>query len=201
VVVTLPAPAPAAGTVTLTSSVPAATDPLPTVFVSAGASSFSYTVRPVPVATDTLVQISAGQISARGLVAIPDSVATLRVLAPVLVSLVLEPSSGIGGAPLTASNASGSCVGVSPGVQICPLEYSLEGRVTLSGVAPAGGVSVLLASSNPVATVPSSLVIPANFRSFTFPITTTTVSAPAVAQISARLGTITKSAPLQVLPK
>jgi trimeric autotransporter adhesin len=199
VVVPLPAPSTAAVTVTLTSSLPAVTYVPSTVFVPAGASSFSYTVRTVPVATDTSVQISARVFN----VAIPGSVATLRVLAPVLVSLVLSPTSKTGGAPLTKSSTQDSCVGNLPYEPICMFTYSLSGMVRLSGFAPAGGLgfSVVLASSNPAATVPSSVVIPANWIRFNFPITTTAVSAPTVAQISARLGTIVKSAPLEILPK
>ncbi len=52
---------------------------------------------------------------------------------------------------------------------------SAQGTVTLSGPAPAGGVVVNLASSDPSTTVPTTVTVPANALSATFTITTTAV--------------------------
>ncbi len=61
---------------------------------------------------------------------------------------------------------------------------SAQGMVTLSGPAPAGGAVVNLASSSPSATVPTTVIVPANSFSATFTITTVAVSAVTQLNIS-----------------
>ncbi len=61
---------------------------------------------------------------------------------------------------------------------------SAQGTVTLSGPAPAGGAVVSLSSSNPAATVPATVTVPANGLSAIFTITTTAVSAVTELNIS-----------------
>ncbi|MFI5088974.1 MAG: N,N-dimethylformamidase beta subunit family domain-containing protein, partial [Terriglobales bacterium] len=60
----------------------------------------------------------------------------------------------------------------------------VQGTVTLSGPAPAGGVVVTLASSDPSATVPATVTVPANSLSANFTITTAAVGAPTQPDIS-----------------
>jgi len=61
---------------------------------------------------------------------------------------------------------------------------SAQGTVTLSEPAPAGGVVVNLASSDPSTTVPTTVTVPANAFTATFTITTTAVGAVAQLNIS-----------------
>jgi hypothetical protein len=82
---------------------------------------------------------------------------------PVLVSLSLNPSTVVGG-------------------------NSSQGTVILSSPAPAGDVVVSLATASPNASVPATVTIPAGSWGATFPITSTTVSAVTVANISAAFG-------------
>lgn len=191
VLVTLSAPWPSATTIALTSSLPAVASVPPTVAVPAGSSSFSYTVSTSPVGTDTSVQISARVVTITGGVAVPGR-ATLSVLAPVLMSLALDRSSVPGGVAMVLSSTLGT---TWPPAMVTVMS---GGVVSISGPAPSG-LSIALASSDPAATVPSSVVIPANGTTAHFPITTTTVATPRIAQISAQLGTVMKSAPLEIL--
>jgi hypothetical protein len=71
------------------------------------------------------------------------------------------------------------------------------GTVTLTGPAPVA-VSVALSSSDPSATVPASLTVPAGASSATFSISTQVVSADRPVTISASFRTVTKTAPLTV---
>jgi hypothetical protein len=64
----------------------------------------------------------------------------------------------------------------------------LTGTVTLTGVAPAGGVVVSLQSSNPAAQLGASVTVPAGQTSATFNITTTAVSANTPSAITASIG-------------
>lgn len=177
VLVPMSPPSTAASTVVLTSSLPAVASVPSSVFVPAGSSSFSYTVATSPVATDTSVQISARVFN----VSIPGAVATLRVLAPVLTSLYIDPPSAAGEG------------------RFVPDWLPPMGIVSINAPAPAGGLSIALVSSNPAAPVASSVSISAGSMSARFPIYTHSVSAPTVAEISVRLGTIAKSATLELL--
>src|SRR5207253_1329441 len=73
------------------------------------------------------------------------------------------------------------------------------GTATLSGPAPAGGAVVTLLSSNTnVATVPSSVTIPAGSTSRTFTVSTQRVDNTASVTISGTYGGVTRSATLTV---
>ena len=61
---------------------------------------------------------------------------------------------------------------------------SSQGTVTLSGPAPAGGISVALASNDSSTQVPASVTVPANAFSATFNITTSSVTAVTPVTIS-----------------
>jgi acetyl esterase/lipase len=87
-------------------------------------------------------------------------------------------------------------VGVSPAA--APGGQKVNGTVTLNGPAPAGGVSVGLASSDPAAAVPASLTIPAGAISASFTVSTQAVSADRQVTISASYRLATRTAALTV---
>ena len=90
-------------------------------------------------------------------------VATLVVQPPVLSSFSMAPSTIIGGSSST-------------------------GTVSLTGPAPAGGISVILNSYDGSVTVPASVTIPAGSSSATFTATTIGVASDETVQIKANLG-------------
>jgi len=77
---------------------------------------------------------------------------------------------------------------------------SSKGTVTLSAPAPAGGAVVLLASTNPVATIPPSVTVPAGQTRASFPITAPAVSSVQTGTITATSGGQSRSATLKVRP-
>jgi hypothetical protein len=101
---------------------------------------------------------------------------TLTVLAPALKSLTLSPASFIGGC-----------------------EQSI-GKVTLTGTAPAGGVTVSLTDTNPAATLPASVTVPAGALSATFIITASAVSSNQTGAATATLNGISLTKALTVRP-
>jgi|GEM_PF-2612195 len=86
-------------------------------------------------------------------------------------------------------NSPGAGSGTLQGVVISPNPVTsgsaATGTVTLPTAAPAGGILVTLASNNPVATVPPSIIIPAGQTSGTFPVTTTASGTQQTAVITA----------------
>jgi hypothetical protein len=92
---------------------------------------------------------------------------------PTLASLTLNPSSVAGSKPVT-------------------------GTVTLTAPAPSGGVVVTLTDNIAATTVPPSVTIPAGLKSKTFTITTKVVTANQTGTVTAKLGAVTKNAPLTV---
>ncbi|MDR3689869.1 MAG: PQQ-binding-like beta-propeller repeat protein [Fimbriimonas sp.] len=101
--------------------------------------------------------------------------ATLTVKSAVIVSLTLAPNTVVGGAPTT-------------------------GTVTLSGAAPAGGVTVILSSNSASAVPPSSIIVPALQSSITFNINSLPVGAVTTAKITGTTGSTSQSATLTVTP-
>lgn len=96
----------------------------------------------------------------------PDSVAAQD---PPLASLVLNPSSVVGG-------------------------LSATGTVTLSAPAPPGGTVVTLTNPKPqAATIPPSVLVPEGSTASTFPITTVVVSQKYIFYFSASAGGVTRS--------
>jgi hypothetical protein len=77
---------------------------------------------------------------------------------------------------------------------------SSTGTVTLSAPAPAGGTVVLLASTNPVATLPSSVTVPAGQTRASFQITAPAVTTVQTGTISATSGGQSRSVTLKVRP-
>ncbi len=167
--------APAGGQVyTLTSSNPAVASVSASVTVPAGASSATFTVTTHPVSVSTPVQItvwSEGNGEHPVLWVDPAAPGTVT-----LSALSLNPTSVTGG------NAS-------------------TGTATLSAAAAAGGQLVSLSSGNTaVATVPSSVTVPAGSSSATFAVSTVAVGASTNVTISGTSGGTTRTATLTVSP-
>ena len=75
------------------------------------------------------------------------------------------------------------------------------GTVVLNGPAPAGGASVSLSTtSSAIDTLPSTVMVPANFRSFTFPFKTTYVDATTDAVITATYNGVSVNGTMTVTP-
>ena len=70
--------------------------------------------------------------------------------------------------------------------------------VTLNGVAPVGGTTIQLYSTNVAASVPTSVVVPAGSKTVTFPVTTVAVAANTTASIAVKYLGTTKSAALTI---
>ena len=77
---------------------------------------------------------------------------------------------------------------------------SSTGTVTLTTVAPAGGISVSLFTASGSIAIPSAVTIAAGSVSATFPIATSTVSTSTTATISATYNGVTKSVVLTLNP-
>ncbi|WP_162179802.1 hypothetical protein [Bryobacter aggregatus] len=155
--VTLASPAPAGGVlVTLGSNQSAATTPA-SIVIPAGASTGSFPVTTTPVASTTTVVITANSANAAS--------ASLTI------------------------NAATAGQGTISGISLLPATVasggSAAGTVSLGSPAPAGGILVTLASDNPAATLPGSLLIPAGASSGTFTVATTAVGATASVTITA----------------
>jgi len=98
---------------------------------------------------------------------------TVTINPPSLSAITLSPSSVFGG---TAS----------------------IGMVTLTGIAPAGGIAVALSSNSAFAVPPAGVTVPAGATSASFSITTTAVVSTSVATIGASIPGLTRTAKLTV---
>jgi len=173
--VTLSGPAPAGGAQVALSSNNTAVARVPSsVTFAAGATSATFTVTTSAVAASTTVSISAAYGGATRSASL--TVTPAPPPPPTLSSLTLSPSSIVGGL------------------------QSSTGTVTLSRPAPAGGVTVMLSSSNAtVARVPSSVIVPAGATTATFTVNTSAVLVSTSATISASYNGTTRAATLAVL--
>jgi len=167
----LQAPAPKGGvSVALTSNNSIINIPS-SVTVPKGATSVSFPITTSAVSTSTAAQIQADPGT--------NYTATLWVdpsPTPGPLSVTLNPTSVNGG---TTS----------------------QGTVTLSSAAPSGGTVVNLSSSNTaVATVPTSVTVPAGSTSATFTASTSDVSFQTLVTFTASAGGATESATLKVNP-
>ena len=166
----LTAPAPAGGlVVALASDNSSVASVPPSVTVPAGSASANFTVTTNQVGSSVSDTISATYGGTAS------TSLTIMPAATALSSVSLNPTTVVGGS-------------------------NTQGTVTLTGAAPTGGANVSLASDNPsVASVPSSVTVPAGSTSASFSVTTSTVVASTSATISATYGA-TASASLTVLP-
>ncbi len=172
--VTLTGAAPSGGAVVaITSSNSAVASTPQNVTVAAGATSASFSVSTAAVSASTPVTITAsfGGVTRSATL----TVTSANTPAPVtLSSLTLTPTSVTGG-------------------------NSSQGRVTLTGAAPAGGATVSLASSNTtVATTPASVTVAGGATSATFTVTTRSVAASTSAVITASFGGVSRTATLSI---
>ncbi len=162
--VALTGSAPAGGAaISLSSDNPAATVPA-SVTVPAGAVSAVFAIQTSPVSGAASAVISASYNGTQ--------FAPLAINPPALSSLVLSPSTVVGGNPST-------------------------GIVTLTGPAPAGGVAVAIASDSPAAIVPPTVTVAEGSLAASFAIGTYPATSPALAHLSATYSG-TQSATLQI---
>src|SRR5205807_10256853 len=77
-----------------------------------------------------------------------------------------------------------------------------NGVITLNAPAPAGGVTVALASDNAAIVVPPAVTVPAGATTAQFPVTTSSVTGtyPVNGQVTATYGEISSAAGLILLP-
>jgi hypothetical protein len=104
------------------------------------------------------------------------------------VTLPFTPSEAV-----TLTSLSVNPAAISSGV-------SSTGTVTLSGAAPAGGISVSLASTNPSAAVPASITVAAGSATANFTATISSVAYTTPATIIAAYNGVSKTAALTVTP-
>ena len=101
---------------------------------------------------------------------------TLTVVPPKLKQLYLTPTTVIGGCGQS------------------------QGRVVLTGTAPASGAVVPLSNTNSKATVPQKVTVPAGSDSVTFTVPTVPVITPAAGVVTATFGGVSQSLNLTVRP-
>ena len=173
--VQLVVPAPAGGgNVTLTSDNPALVQVPASVSVPAGNSAASFTISTSAVATFTTVRIDA---SAGG------------VTRSEFINLAANPNNPPAGLRAVALGA-GRVTGGS----------TVTGTVLLGGSAPAGGVSVTLATrKSSAAQVTPVVTVPSGQSQASFSVTTFAVSTNTVVTITGFQGSVTRSANLTVL--
>jgi hypothetical protein len=177
--VTLTGIAPAGGAVvTLSTASPSVAIPASAI-VAAGAVSTTFSITTSAVSSSTTATISATYSGVT-----KQTVLTLNPVPPPppppasnLSTLTLSPTTVVGGGSST-------------------------GTVTLTAVAPTGGATVNLSSSNTsLATVPSSVLVAAGTTSKTFTVTTKTTKKPSSATITASRNGVTRSASLSIRHK
>ena len=160
--VTLAAPAPTSLLMTVSTNHPELFTSLPadvTVFTGSTTASFAFVTSKAVTATTPVTLSAAYGASAANLALTVNPPASAT---PPLISVTLSP---------TTVNAGTSSTGTA----------------TLQSAAPSGGAVVQLFSSNPAASVPASVTVPAGATSATFPVTTTSVTADTAVTISGLL--------------
>ncbi len=117
----------------------------------------------------------------------PNSITPPSGLAPFLLFAVLGPGADL------------SNLTIAPGTVTSGAATTVSGTVSISAVAPTGGMEVSLASNNSAASVPNSVIIPAGSSSATFDVTWSSVSVATTATITAVMGNV-KTATLAINP-
>jgi outer membrane protein assembly factor BamB len=164
--VKLSSPAKAGGfTVPLSTNDPAATAPV-WVIVPEGERVATFRLRGNPVVTDTPVIVT-------GTGGGNTKTANVTVLAPSVLTLVLNPTLVLAGNPSQA-------------------------EVTLNGPAAKDGVKVAVVSDTGAALVPAEVLVPAGSSSAKFTVNTVGVEGSGIANISATAGVATKTATLKI---
>jgi subtilase family serine protease len=162
-------PAPAGGwAVKLTSSDSSQVTVPASVTVAAGATTATFTATTVTYTADYASTITASDASST-------KTATLQVLGNSVTGLTLNPTSVIGGTPVT-------------------------GTVTIASPAPTGGYAVKLAPSNSAyATVPATVTVAAGAKTATFTVTTLATGSTVSVTITASDAVSSKTATLSVM--
>ena len=144
----------------------------PTVTIPAGATSAPFTISALPQTANSTESITTTLNGESLSIAITVTAGSSK--SAVLNSFTLSSTTVSGGSNVT-------------------------GTVTLTGPAPSGGASVSLLSSNiAAASVPSTVVVPANSSSANFTVTTYKQTSNQVADITASFGGVSKSVNLTV---
>ncbi len=168
--VSLSSPAPVGGAVVTLGSSSPSVTVPSSVSVSGGATSATFPITTTAVASQ-LTAVISGTYNGNSL----NVNLTVTPAAVVLSSLAVNPASLIGPASSTAT-------------------------VTLSGLAPAGGITVTLSSNNGAAQVPASVTVPPGSATVTFPVTTSLVSAVANVTLTGTYNGAAQTAGLTVNP-
>lgn len=166
--VTLSSPAGTGGATIALSSGNAAASVPSSVSIAAGQTTATFSVSTSGVNLQTAAVISA---TLQGLARTAD----LTIAPAALVSVVLNPTSVVGG-------------------------NTAQGTVTVNGPTGSLGAVVALSSNSSVAAVPSTVTIPAGMSSATFTIYTNGVTATGTATISGNLAGVSQSATLTIGP-
>lgn len=138
------------------------------------------------------VRISSGKISATFMV----KTAVVATLTTITLGASLGTATQT--AALTIDPPTLESVSVSP-ASVVGMTSSI-GSVTLSGDAPAGGVTVQLYSNQASASVPTSVKIPAGSTHATFAVKTSSVAAVTLATVTGTLNGLSNSAKLTINP-
>lgn len=177
---TLSSAAPAGGAVVMLSSSNGAASVPASITVPEGANSANFIVSTnlVSKATSALIAASYNNSNVSALLWIGAAPPTPTFTPPptpppTLVSLLLNPSSVIGG-------------------------QTSQGTVTLSNPAPAGGAVVTLSSNNGAASVPANVTVSGGALSASFTVNTTPVSSATSATIAANYNNSNVSATLSI---
>lgn len=171
--VTLVEAAPPGGIVIALSSDNASATVPSSITIAAGDTSGTFTVASVPVAVDTLVTITGDYFV--GMTLASSDTDTVTLTAPTPTNLSITPSTVAGG-------------------------QSATGTLTISGPAPAGGITATLNSSNVAAAqVPASVTVLQNQTTGSFTITTSAVPANTTVTITATIGVNNRTANLTIL--
>ena len=121
---------------------------------------------------------------------------TGQLTLPSATSLVFNPASTVSGTIAVSSGATTFTAGATLG------NLGMILSIPLSGPAPAGGATVSLTSSNSaVASVPSTVTIPAGSSVATVPVTTGTVTADTTVVITATYLNVSKTIKVVVSPQ
>lgn len=126
------------------------------------------------------------------------TISTSQVMAPIAVTIWASAGGTAQAANLTVQPATIVGLTLQPAAIIG--STPVNGAVTINAPAPAGGASVALASDNPAASVPASVIVPAGATSATFTVLTSAVPAATQVTISASYGGNAQLATLDITP-
>jgi len=204
------------GRVTLTPQpAPTSLTLSPTSVVGTGGSSFGRVTIASAQTTDTTFQLTSSHpaiAQVNNAMTIPAgttaggfNVFTTQVTAPTVVTISVTGGGVTQSAQLTVNPDSTSTSPTPSAVTVSPSTVTdgspSQGTVTLSGAAPAGGLTVSFASSGSAASVPASVIVAQGATSATFAIATSAVTTSTAIVITASAGGVSRSASLTVAPQ